>query len=237
MNEKMKRALDFVTFSVADRAILASEYSTDELGTALLLVLYCGERCNGGRIPNFSKLTKKQLMIQIGLGKKLTKDCPELWHREGLDLIVDIYDRNRESAVLSKRETNSANIRKRWDAQNRTDTTVYTTENTVVIQSKSKNEEKEKEGEGEAAALSNPTISEAHHTPPPPPPSDVEDVLQVLRDIPGISNLSESELEAVATGFYDKYSARKRCNDSGISLANWHNDLFIYASSTIPHKL
>lgn len=238
-------SLSFVPLLLVKKEEIVMSFG-EEMKVAVLLLFECHQKSCGNVIKNAKEKIKNAAWRGLlGLAhrkyeKLLEKGALGLWHWDGNDIVVDLYSCEWEQRRLARVEGGRRGGMA--SGHSRTQGTKLPTEEGSMLgsmlgrrleQYKFKEEKSKRRGEGEdTTVLSNPAVVEAPHTPPLPPPASVADVLQALQYIPGISDRSESELESIATDFYDKYAAQKWCNASGTPLPNWRNDLLIYAAST-----
>ena len=110
----MAEGLEYVCFRVAAREDFAANFAAKDLGVGLLLAMYCGEKCNGGRINGAKKWTKNEWLLRVHVAEKLSRSCEGLWRWEGEDLVVECYDEVLEKRMVAKREAQRAKARKRW---------------------------------------------------------------------------------------------------------------------------
>ena len=108
------RPLDFVAIPLSMRAEIWT--ATDaNIGKALKLAMFCAEQLNGGVIRDARKWTPSEWRMRAGLRRPVTQTAPNLFSFVGDDLVVHIYNPDYEKSVLSKRKTNSNNVKNRWE--------------------------------------------------------------------------------------------------------------------------
>ena len=90
----------------------------EDVYRALLLVVYCAEKENGGVIKDCAEWNRTQWRANVGCGEvKQGRDVAGLWHWDGCDLVVEWYDVEAEQKAQSTREKSRLAAELRWREQ------------------------------------------------------------------------------------------------------------------------
>ncbi len=108
------RPLDFLIFP-ASLGLKLHKHKSADIADAFKMAFYCGRELNGGVIAGAKQWSARKWLASAGIRRKIELPCSDLWHFSGNDLVVEIYDTEREKDVLSTRKTNSSNASKRWE--------------------------------------------------------------------------------------------------------------------------
>lgn len=114
MRQDPHRPLDFIIFP-ASLGLKLHKHKSADIADALKMAFYCARELNGGVIAGAAGWSARKWLASAGIRRKITGGCSDLWHFSGNDLVVEIYDAEREKTVLSIRKTNSTNASKRYD--------------------------------------------------------------------------------------------------------------------------
>ena len=117
MRQDPNRPLDFIIFP-ASLGLKLHKYKNVDIADAFKMAFYCGRELNGGAIAGAKKWGVRKWLSSTGIRRKIDHECPELWRFTGDNLVVEIYDAEREKSVLSIRKINSSNVSKRYDRRN-----------------------------------------------------------------------------------------------------------------------
>ncbi|MGB6221944.1 hypothetical protein [Haloferula sp.] len=105
-------------YHAATRAAPFTEASSKELGTWLLLALYCAEHENGGVIVGGGSMSERAMLKSIGVTPPELKEAYSgLWEIEGEDIIVQGYSVEDEEKYRARREQGSRGGKKRAENQ------------------------------------------------------------------------------------------------------------------------
>ena len=114
MRQDPHRPLDFIIFP-ASLGLKLHKHKSADIADALKMAFYCARELNGGVIAGAAGWSARKWLASAGIRRKIEHACSDLWHFSGTDLVVEIYDAEREKSVLSIRKTNSTNVSKRYD--------------------------------------------------------------------------------------------------------------------------
>ena len=114
MRQDPHRPLDFIIFP-ASLGLKLHKHKSADIADALKMAFYCARELNGGVIAGAAGWSARKWLASAGIRRKIEHACSDLWHLSGTDLVVEIYDAEREKSVLSIRKTNSTNVSKRYD--------------------------------------------------------------------------------------------------------------------------
>lgn len=110
----MNKNKNFVPLLVELKETLG-RVSSKKVKAAMLLLIYCNEKRNGGRIPRALVEDRMELgtIILAGLHGELVDDC-ELFHWEGDTLVVDCYSVAHEEKAARNAERMAELSEARW---------------------------------------------------------------------------------------------------------------------------
>ena len=123
-NKKNKKALDYIAVELEKEELLFSTRDKPELfSIGMRICIYCGKRCNGGKIQNargiFESTDKAQIiaMFKVDADESLQvlDDAPGFWHWKGDTLHVDLYPLMYEKKTLNFRARQSGNRASGWN--------------------------------------------------------------------------------------------------------------------------
>lgn len=121
---KNNKALDYIAVELEKEELLFSTRNKPELfSIGMRICIYCGKRCNGGKIHNargiFESTDKARIiaMFKVDAGESLLvlNDAPGFWHWKGDTLHVDLYPLMYEKKTLDFRARQSGNRASGWN--------------------------------------------------------------------------------------------------------------------------
>lgn len=206
---KVDRPLDFVAIPLRLRAELW-RHSTSDVGKALRLAMFCAEQLNGGVVKNARKWTAAEWRSYVNFSKPLEKTSEGLFTFVEDDLVVNIYNSDYEKRVLSKRKTNSNNIKNRWEK----DTSVFPKDNSTEFK-----------GSKDVVVVDSAESRAGDH------PLDFDELLNFLKG--HFHDTSGEQLEACANDFMRAGEESGWTDSAGTPIRSWKAAAVGYASKHI----
>lgn len=194
------RPLDFIIFPVS-LGLKLHKYKNADIADAFKMAFYCGRELNGGVIAGAKKWGVRKWLSSAGIGRKIAHSCADLWHFSGDNLVVDIYDAEREKSVLSIRKTNSSNVSKRYDRRNDRMT--------------------ERDKEGEEDYIGDDNSGQARL------PDTIHEVKQFL--LSHEKHMSSEQAGECASDFWELNEENRWKDTNGLPLRNWKGAARAYA--------
>lgn len=129
--KQKKKALDYIAVELEKKDLLFSTRTQPELfSIGMRVCIYCGERCNGGKIQNARALLespdKTRIAVLFTLDsdevRRVLTDAPGFWHWRGDTLHVDLYPLMYEKKTLEYRARQVGNRKSGWNKQRKQST-------------------------------------------------------------------------------------------------------------------
>ena len=194
-----RRPLDFVAIPLSMRAEIW-RHSTSDVGKAVRLAMFCAEQLNGGVIKNARKWTPSEWRSCVNFAKPLTQSCNNLFTFVGDDLVVHIYNPDYEKSVLSRRKTNSNNIKNRWG-------------NNTIVSPKHNSTKEKRSKEKFVVVVDAATDRRGHH------PDSFEELFDFLKK--KYPNIPNEQLNDCAHAFMDAGDESEWRDSTGEPIHSW----------------
>ena len=119
-----KKALEFIAVEMEKKDLLfATRHKPELFSIGMRACIYCGQRCNGGKIPNAREIFEStdtarvtaMFYIDANEARQVLKDEPGFWHWKGDTLHIDLYPLMYEKKTLEFRARQSGNRKSGWD--------------------------------------------------------------------------------------------------------------------------
>lgn len=136
-----KKALEYIAVELEKKDLLFRTRHTPQLfSIGMRVCIYCGERCNGGKIQNARALLespdKARIAVLFSLDadevRQVLTDAPDFWHWKGDTLHVDLYPLMYEKKTLEHRARQAGNRKSGWNKQRKQSTAGTPATNTPV---------------------------------------------------------------------------------------------------------
>ena len=116
-----------MTYLNIEISVLRNDAMTDatsaQKGAWLSLIAYCIEQENSGRIKGFFGWSDLKIAKAVGLTKNELFEACSLWFRDGDDLRVEFYPKEKQRLVQAKRRSAHAAALARWGKRAKSDST------------------------------------------------------------------------------------------------------------------
>ena len=131
MSTKMKpkkKALEFIAVEMEKKDLLfTTRHNPEWFSIGMRACIYCGQRCNGGKIPNAREIFESpdtarvtaMFYIDADEARQVLNDAPGFWHWKGDTLHIDLYPLMYEKKLLEYRARQSGNRKSGWDKKRR----------------------------------------------------------------------------------------------------------------------
>ena len=119
-----KKALEFIAVEMEKKDLLfATRHKPELFSIGMRACIYCGQRCNGGKIPNAREIFEStdtarvtaMFYIDADEARQVLKDEPGFWHWKGDTLHIDLYPLMYEKKTLEFRAKQAGNRKSGWD--------------------------------------------------------------------------------------------------------------------------